>query len=98
MVEIDRRSDMTGPPRLGSLPYLRLESKARGIFGDGSFDLVGCSGWEFSVDFDGDVQRCVGVAGEKGDDLVGDLNQSHFCGRSIDFDRAVKGLRLCRLR
>ncbi len=78
MFEIDRNSDMTGPPQLGSLPYLRLKSKAGGVFGDGSFDLVGCAGWKFCVDFDCDVQRCIGVAGEKGDDFFGDLNQSHF--------------------
>ena len=67
-------------------PYLRLEAKAGCVFRDGSFDLVRCAAWEFRVDFDGDVQRGVGVAGEKSDDFFGDLNQSHFCGRSIDFD------------
>ncbi len=56
------------------LPRLRLETKGAGVFGNGTFDLVRRAGGKLGIDFEGDVQRGVGVAGEEGDDLFGDLD------------------------
>jgi len=60
------------------LPCLGFESERRCVFGDGAFCLVGGTVGEFGVDFEGDVDRRVGVAGEERDDLFGDLDETHF--------------------
>lgn len=74
-----------------SLPDFRLEPQRGGVLGDGAFDLVRGSGGELGVDFERDVQGCVGVAGEEGDDLFCDLDQVHLGGGWFDLNRSVEG-------
>ena len=72
------------------LPVLCLESKARGVFSYGTLDLIGSAGWKLGVDFDGDVERCIRIAGKDADDFLGNLHQTHLGGRGIDLNGAVE--------
>ena len=78
------------------LPRLCLETERGGVFCDSSFNYVGGSKGKLCVDFDRNVQRCVGVAGEEGDDFVGDLHETHSGGGWRYFSGAVE--RFCLWR
>lgn len=84
------RDHLNGLVDVRLLPVLRFESKARGVFGYGTLDLVGSAGWKLGVDFDGDVERCIRIAREDADDFLSNLHQTHLGRRRIDLNGAVE--------
>lgn len=74
------------PSGCKSLPIFCFEPQSRSVFTDGAFDLVRRTGREFSIDFQGDVQRSVGVGGEEADDFFGDLDEVDFGGVGLYLD------------
>src|SRR2546426_12451607 len=69
----------------GLLPCLVFETETCCVFGNGALDVVGDAFREIGGDLHADFHGGMRVTGEDADDLLGDLQEAHFCRRGIHF-------------
>ena len=81
-------------PILFFLKPLTVKSECSAVFGDGTDDVVGGTGWQVSFDFEGDGDCCAGQGGKVSNDFFGDAACIGTDAQGVERDCAVEAFGL----